>query len=427
MTGFVAFECRACGTRTAPEPAPRYACPSCAFEALDVVLDYAQLRATVTPQLIGARRDPSLWRYRELLPVGMPKDDEGPLRQVGGTPLYLSPRASARVGGGRIWIKDDGRLPTGSFKDRASAIVVMRARELGVDRIITASTGNAGVAIAAMARAAGQRAVVLVPASAPPAKIAQLMIFGAELYLVRGNYDDAFRLSRAASRELGWYCRNTGYNPFTVEGKKTVAFELAEQLACAQDGPEPARWRAPDRVYVSVGDGNIIAAVHKGFRELLELGFIERMPRLFGVQASGSAAIATTWRRKDERIDRITATTLADSISADMPSDGLRALRAVRDTGGEYVVVEDAAILEAMVALAADATVFAEPAAATAYAGLIHHAREAPIPKHEDVVVLVTGSGLKDVAAATRAVGAAPSTIDPSMDALRRALAKESP
>ncbi len=436
MGRFVAFHCRACGERTPPEPAPRFACPGCGFEALDVELDLAAIRRTVTPALIGARRDPSLWRYRELLPVAMPRDDEGPLRQVGGTPLYSSPRASARIGGARVHIKDDGRLPTGSLKDRASAVVAMRARELGVDCILAASTGNAGVAIAAMAQAAGMRAIVLVPAAAPPAKIAQLMLFGARLLLVRGTYDDAFRLSREASRELGLYCRNTGYNPFTVEGKKTVSFEICEQLTqqaaradsdpsraelSAPDAP-PSKWLAPDRVYVSVGDGNIIVGVAKGFADLLALGFIERMPRLFGVQSAGSAAIANAWRQGSEHIERVSSNTLADSISADMPSDGLRALRAVRDSGGDYLVVSDSAILSAIVELARDATVFAEPAAATAYAGLLHHAQESAIPPSEDVVVLVTGTGLKDVAAATRAVAAAPTTIDPSMSALRQAL-----
>jgi threonine synthase len=330
---------------------------------------------------------------------------------------------SARIGA-TAWIKDDGALPTGSLKDRASAVVTLRARALGAERIIAASTGNAGVALAAMARAAGITATVLVPASAPPAKIAQLLVFGAELYLVRGSYDDAFALSREASRELGIYCRNTAYNPFTIEGKKTVAFEICEQLTRALGEPRPGRWRAPDRIYVSVGDGNILSGVHKGLRDLLALGWIERMPKLIGVQAEGSAAIARAFQAGATEVAPVKAATVADSISADRPADGKRALAAARQTGGSFVVVDDEAILAAIVQLGRDAAVFAEPAAAAAYAGLLQHAADGAIGAEEQVVLLITGNGLKDVAAATRAAGSAP-TVEPTLESLERALARQ--
>jgi threonine synthase len=395
-----------------PPVGPTYGCPGCPSEALDVVLDL-----TSVSQNAIAIDDRSLWRYAALLPVSVPDAATGPLREVGGTPLHAAPRA-ARHTRATVWIKDDGRLPTGSLKDRASAVVAMRARDLGAQRLVTASTGNAGVAMAAMARAAGLEPVVLVPAAAPRAKIAQLLVFGAELYLVEGRYDDAFALSREASRKLGWYCRNTAYNPFTAEGKKTAAFEICEQLAGALGR---TGFAAPDRIYVAVGDGNIITGVHKGLSELHALGWIDRLPRLMGVQAAGSAAIANAFRAGSTRIEPVVANTIADSIAADRPADGWRALRAVRETHGNYLVVSDDDILAAIVALGRDATVFAEPAGAAAYAGFLADARAGNIEAREHVVVLITGSGLKDVAAAERAIDTAP-VIEPSLAALERAM-----
>lgn len=386
-----------------------------------MVIDHDAVASRCSPGRIAERRDRSLWRYAELLPVGLPPAGSGPLCDVGGTPLYPAPRAAAELGIRHLWLKDDGRLPTGSLKDRASAVVSVRALELGVERVIAASTGNAGVAMAAMAGAAGLSPVVLVPESAPAAKIAQLLVFGAELYLVRGNYDDAFALSREASQQLGWYCRNTAYNPFTAEGKKTSAFEICEQLTAELGAKDADRWRAPDRIYVSVGDGNIISGLHKGLKDLLALGWIHRMPRLFGVQAEGSAAIARAFDAGSETIEPVVAKTVADSIAADRPADGLRALRAATTTGGAYVTVSDEAITAAIPRLGRGASVFAEPAAAAAYAGLCQHAEAGAIGADEQVVALITGNGLKDVGAAQGATGSAP-VIEPTIADLRRAI-----
>jgi threonine synthase len=315
-----------------------------------------------------------------------------------------------------LYVKDDGRNPTASFKDRASAVVVARALELGVGRVVTASTGNAGAALAGMAAAAHLPATILAPETAPPAKVAQLLMFGAEVLLVIGNYDQAFDLTLEASREFGWYCRNTGYNPFTVEGKKTAAFEISEQLAVNGE-----RWRAPDYVFVSVGDGNIISGLWKGFRDLHALGWIERVPKLMGVQAEGSAACANAWRANTETITPVAANTLADSISVDLPRDGVRAVRAVRETGGAYIVVSDDDILAAMRDLARGLAVFAEPAGSTAYAGLVKAAREKAIDPAATMLVLNTGNGLKDVKSAMRAAGEA-LRIEPNLAALKRAV-----
>jgi threonine synthase len=403
---FAGYACSACGGQFGPDEAT-YRCPRCG-ENLEVAVEVSG----ASRQAIAASRARSVWRYASLLPVEPPEPETGPLYDVGGSPLYDAPRAAARLGVARLWLKDEGRLPTGSLKDRASAVVVQRARAIGASRIITASTGNAGVALAAMAGAAGIEAIILVPESAPPGKIAQLQIFGATLLLVRGSYDDAFELSDAAAQRLGIYCRNTGQNPFTVEGKKTVSFEIAEQLG----------WRAPDRVVVPVGDGNILVGVDKGFRELARAGLIERAPKLLGVQAAGSSPIAQAFESGSDEIVPVTTNTLADSIAAGRPADGRRALARVRASGGAFVIVSDEAILASIAALGADAAVFAEPAAAAGHAGLALALECGLVSRDEEVALLVTGNGLKDVAAATRAAKHAPRVIENSLDALASAL-----
>jgi threonine synthase len=268
--------------------------------------------------------------------------------------------------------------------------------------VVTASTGNAGAALAGMAAAIGQKAVIFAPKTAPPAKIAQLLVFGAEVLLVDGTYDDAFDLSVEASEAFGWYCRNTGYNPFTAEGKKTAAFEIWEQVIQVENlGSQPLS------IFVSVGDGNIISGIHKGFKDLIALGWLEQMPRIYGVQAEGSAAIANAFFAEDEEIKPVSATTLADSISVDLPRDGLRALRAATQTDGAYIKVSDQEILEAIAALG-QVGIFAEPAGATSYAGLVKALAGGVVEREAPILVLNTGSGLKDVQAARQSVGEAP-------------------
>ena len=231
----------------------------------------------------------------------------------------------------QLWIKDESRNPTASFKDRASAVVVARAQQTQVEVVVTASTGNAGAALAGMAAAVGQKAVILAPRTAPPAKIAQLLVFGAEVILVDGTYDDAFDLTIQAAQEFGWYCRNTGYNPFTVEGKKSAALEIWEQIICGEGLAKKGKNLS---VFVSVGDGNIISGIHKGFKDLAALGWLEQMPRLYGIQAEGSAAVANAYHSGKETIVPVSASTLADSISVDLPRDGVRAVRCCpRDRG----------------------------------------------------------------------------------------------
>jgi threonine synthase len=316
-----------------------------------------------------------------------------------------------------FWLKDDGANPTASFKDRASSLVVVRARQIGADTVVTSSTGNAGAALAGMAAAVRLHAVVLAPAGAPQAKLAQMLAYGADVILVEGNYDRATALSREVCRELSWYCRNTGYNPFTAEGKKTVAFEVWEDVQTKRIAIPPG---VPLSIFVSVGDGNIISGLHKGFRDLKDLGWLDFQARIFGVQAEGSAAIARVFQVGGEGIEGVQAKTLADSICVDMPADGVRALRAARETGGAYITVSDEQILHALAELG-QTGVFTEPAAAAAYAGYLKALETNQIGEEAPVLVLSTGSGLKDISAVQRIVPETP-VIEPTVEAVKRLL-----
>jgi threonine synthase len=401
------FKCTLCGDELDPKTT-RYVCPKHGDEGiLDTILDYKRINSTTSPDEISASRDFSIWRYAPLLPIDDATKFAPPLN-VGWTPLYRSTTLGANLGLSHLFFKDDGRNPTASFKDRASAFVVAKARELGVKIITTASTGNAGAALAGMSAAAKMPAIIFVPETAPPAKIAQLLIFGARVILVKGNYDQAVALCLAASKQFGWYCRNTAYNPYTVEGKKTASLELVEQLD----------WQAPDQIFVSVGDGNIISGLWKGLRDLRALGWIDKMPKLMGIQAEGSAACYNAWKAGTEKIEMVNAQTVADSISADIPLDGIRAVRAVRETGGAYLTVSDDEILAAIPEIARGEAIFAEPAASTAYAGLKKAVAQGLVKSDERVVVMLTGNGLKDIASAMKVAGAG-QVIEPTLDAVR--------
>jgi threonine synthase len=394
-----------------------YVCPRHGTDGtVDVVYDYPRIGETFDPASLASSPHRGMWRWRPILPVEAASP--APLLLVGDTPLHPSPRLAAELGLGRLWVKDDGRQPTASLKDRASAIAVVKAAERGAAVITTASTGNAAAALAGLCAAVGRRSVIFVPASAPPAKVAQMLAYGATVLAVEGTYDQAFELCLAAERRFGWYNRNTGYNPYMSEGKKTVALEVCEQL----------HWEVPDVIVVSVGDGCIIGGIHKGLRDLLALGWIDGMPRLLGVQAEGSNYLAEAWERGQDVLTKppIAAHTVADSISAGLPRDRLKAMAAVTATGGAFVTVSDSEILAAIPDLARGSGVFAEPAAAASLAGLRRAVADGLVGPGERVVVISTGSGLKDIAAARRAAedaGARPIEIAPDEDAVARAVA----
>ncbi len=410
------LRCTVCAASYVPEPG-RYVCTRCGdVGTLDVVYDYPSISNVLTPTSLAVNRDRSMWRYRPLLPV----EESAPVPRlgVGWTPLIEAKRLAQRWGIGRLWIKDEGRQPTGSLKDRASAVALARAAQEEAGTVTTASTGNAAAALAGLAAATGQTAVIFVPESAPEAKVAQLLAYGAFVMLVEGSYDDAFRLCQETVNRFGWYNRNTGINPYVGEGKKTVALEIAEQLG----------WDAPDAVFVSVGDGSIIGGVHKGFKDALAMGWIDRMPRIYGVQSVGSSYMAEAWLRNENVVQKppIKAGTAADSISADLPRDRVKAMNAVVDTGGGWVMVEDAAILEMIPMVSADSGVFPEPAAAAAFTGLAQVAAGAAggvaaVGPSDRVVVISTGTGLKDIRGVMKGIdriGAAPLPVRPGPDGL---------
>lgn len=422
MRKFLGYRCSLCGTEYSPAEVT-YTCPKDGGN-LDVVLDYKSIRKKFQPEDITSRGDASLWRYLPLLPVSEPQGASTPLHAAGWTPVFALPRLAEKLGLQHLWLKDESRNPSASFKDRASAILVARAQEIKADVVVTASTGNAGAALACMSAAVGQKAIIFAPKSAPPAKVAQLLIFGAKVILVDGTYDDAFDLTIKASEEFGWYCRNTGYNPFTAEGKKTAAFEIWEWWMETHrewhKKDNPLDDHPPLTIFVSVGDGNIISGIHKGFKDLLALGWIPNLPRIIGVQAEGSAAIANAFHANTETITPVSAKTLADSISVDLPRDGVRAVRAAKETNGTYVIVSDAEILYAIAKLGTQG-IFAEPAGATAYAGVVKAAASGVVGGEDPILVLNTGSGLKDVRAAMQAVVEAP-IIEPTLEALKKLL-----
>ena len=407
------YQCSLCGNHYDVNSI-KYTCPHDGGN-LNVILDYEAIKESFDIQDILAQRDSSLWRYLPLLPVSDPGGFGTPLRMAGGTPVYQPELIKQELGLQYFWVKDEGRNPTASFKDRASAIVVARAKEIKADVVVTASTGNAGAALAGMSAAIGQKAVIFAPKSAPPAKVAQLLVYGSQVILVDGTYDDAFDLTVTAADEFGWYCRNTGYNPFTAEGKKTAAFEIWEQVIL-----DITPKCQPLSIFVSVGDGNIISGLHKGFMDLVELGWLEHMPRIFGIQSSGSAAVANAFFADTEIITPVSANTIADSISVDLPRDGVRAVRAAKETHGSYVVVEDEEIIKAIAALGKTG-IFAEPAGATAYAGMLKALSEGLVTPEQPILVLNTGNGLKDIKAAMQSVQAAP-VIEPTFEALKKHL-----
>jgi threonine synthase len=416
MNNVTHLHCLLCGREYQPGEVD-YVCPEHGNEGiLDVRYDYERISSEISPDSLRDDRTPTIWRYRPLLPI-VPDAPLPPL-SIGWTPLYPAPRLGEQLGLSHLWIKDDGRQASASFKDRASAIAVVKAQERGADVITTASTGNAAAALSAISASVGQRNVIFVPESAPPAKIAQLLVFGSTVILVQGTYDDAFELCLQVAGEYGWYNRNTAYNPYMTEGKKTASYEICEQLG----------WHAPDAIFVSVGDGCIIGGLQKGLKDLLALGWIQKMPRLYGVQSAGSDFMVQAWESGEDVLTKapIAANTVADSISAGLPRDRLKAMAAVKETGGSYIRVSDDAILAAIPPLARASGVFAEPAGAASFAGLIAAVEQGLVGSDERIVVLNTGSGLKDIANAMKAVemaGTQAHRVRPDMDDVRQVMA----
>jgi len=405
------FTCVDCGKKYSVNRQVMYLCPVCSSQntgeqppsgALKTVYDYPEI-AKRSKRFKALRNN----AYIDILPISDPANLP-PLR-IGNTPLYRFTKIDGKRLPYVFFIKDDSQNPTFSYKDRASALVSAYAKESGIDTIVAASTGNAGSSIAGICASQGQHAIVLVPEKAPLAKLSQIMMYGAKILPVKGTYDQAFDLSIALSDKHGWYNRNTGYNPFTIEGKKTAAFELYDQM----QGEEI------HRIFVSVGDGVIISGIYKGFEDLMELGFLEKMPVIVAVQAENSDNLVRNM--ETDTFAAKASHTIADSISVDVPRNFNMARKFLLTYGGEWISVSDDEIMEAASVMARNTGIFAEPAAAAAYAGLLKYDKEDKLPASTNNVVMSTGSGLKDLKALRGSIEV-PEAIEPILQAVEEAV-----
>lgn len=389
------FECTTCGAKYEQDEAA-YICPKCEQEntpdlpprgILKTLYHYGKIKHLAKQQkLFDKLKDKE---FQELLPINSGRSLSW--LKIGKTPLYDISSATVPFHKGeqkvvfRFYLKDDSQNPTFSFKDRASELVCAVAREKGFDTIVAASTGNAGSSLAGICAAQNLQAVIFVPVSAPQAKLTQICMYGARIIPVDGTYDDAFELSIEATKKFGWYNRNTAYNPFTIEGKKIVSFELYQQL----------KREIPDRIFVPVGDGCIISSVYKGYEDLLKLGLIEKMPIIVAVQSAKSDNIVRNLN-SDKFISK-PSQTIADSIAVDLPRNFWMTKKFIEAYQGEAITVTDEEIMAASKTLSTKTGIFAEPAAAAAFAGLIKYSDLNKIADKSKNVVLLTGSGLKDL------------------------------
>ena len=407
------YQCFACSVVQAAD-FEGFDCPLCGGN-LDISYDYDEAATSIDKSFGKGPND--LFRFSALLPLKQPRPPF-PLR-VGGSPLYPVRPLDELGGMNGLYLKDETLNPSASLKDRASAVTIGRALDVHASVVSVASTGNAGSSLACLAAATGLKSVVFVPANAPVAKLTQMLAFGARVLAVRGSYDDAYDLCLSASTEFGWFNRSTGYNAFTREGKKTCAYEIWQDLG----------GRVPDRVMVSTGDGNTLSAIWKGWCDLRAVGLIDSLPKIDCIQSSLSAAINETVqrvRRNDVpevdwsalEVVQVIASTIADSISVDRPRDGLAAVKAVIQSGGEAVTVTDREILAAIPEMARATGVFAEPAAAAPWAGLKHMISKGQVARDELVVCIVSGSGLKDIGN-VRTIAGESQLIEPSLQAVR--------
>ena len=367
------YQCSECGRSYAISPQVMV-CPDCAVRQQPD----RPLRGVLVVALEGrVSRDFSVF---DLLPV---PERWFPSIPVGNTPLWAPERLRRRLGFPHLSLKDAPLTPTGSFKDRASYLVAAFARQHSLKQVVVASTGNAASSMAGVGAAAGLEVSIFIPKTAPQAKMVQSLQYGAHVTLVDGSYGQAYELSLESSRANGALNRNTAYNPLTIEGKKTVSLELYRQLP-----------RGPEAVFVPVGDGVILSGVYKGFEDLLQLGLIAQLPEIYAIQAEGSSAICRALAAEDFAVPR-TSKTLADSIAVDVPRGGYLALKYLRRYNGRCLTVSDDEILVAQKELASTSGLFAEPAAAAAFAGFLKQRED--LPAKCRVVVLLTGNGLKDI------------------------------
>ena len=387
MTNIKYLVCVVCGKKYETD-ADRLTCTCGGM--LDVVYDYKYIAENTSKEYYESCKIDSMWRYQHFLPVNQDEPVQSNLR-VGLTPLYHSESLRKKLGIRDFVIKDDGRNPTASLKDRASAIGVYKARECKKEVIGCSSTGNAASSLAGNAAAEGLKSVIFIPKRAPLGKVAQLLVFGAKVFSVDGDYEETFELSEKVIKEYGLYNRNAAINPYLMEGKKTVSLEIAEQLG----------WNVTDYVAVSVGDGCTLAGVWKGFKELYQIGLINKLPQLISVQAMGCSPINDTYRNLSS-ISKNESATIADSIAVGCPRNLTKAVRALQESNALTVEVGNEEIYQAIFMLGAECGVFAEPSSAIALAGIKKLTESGKIESDKSVTMIVTGNGLKDIQSAMR-------------------------
>ncbi len=398
------YRCTVCGKFFTPDEAS-LTCPVCGEKGiLDVEYDYDALKKVLTKEYFRNNRDYSMWRYAPLMGIEDTHIDK--MLRIGWTPLVKSYNLSKEIGLKELYIKDDGLNPSGSSKDRASGVAVLKAIEAGAKVIACSSTGNAASSCACHAAHMGLPAVIFVPKRAPIGKLTQISLYGATLVIVDGDYKAAFKLSKEAINKYGWYNRNAAINPYMIEGKKTVSLEIAEQLSF-----KPTDW-----VCVSVGDGCTVGGVYKGFYELHQLGLIEKVPRILGVQSEGCEPFVVA-SREHRPLQECEENTIADSIAVGIPRNPLKALRAIEKSSGAWISVPDSEILAAMSQLGRTEGIFGEPAGVACLAGLKKAIQEGIIKKDESVTFIVTGNGLKDPNNAQKAISK-PELMEPNINKL---------
>ncbi len=404
MSYIKGYRCTLCGKFFETQDA-LLTCPDCGEKGiLDVEYDYEELKKVLTLDYFKNNKDFSMWRYAPLM--GIKEDHIKEMLRIGWTPLNKSYNLAKELGLKELYIKDDGLNPSGSSKDRASGVAVLKAIEAGAKVISCSSTGNAASSCACHAAHMGLPAVIFVPKRAPIGKLTQISLYGATLVVVDGDYKAAFKLSKEAIAKHHWYNRNAAINPFMVEGKKTVSLEIAEQL----------NFKPTDWVAVSVGDGCTIGGVYKGFYELHKIGLIDRVPRILGVQSTGCEPFVVA-SKNHEPLKECEENTIADSIAVGIPRNPIKALRAVERSNGAWISVPDEKIIEAMALLGRKEGIFGEPAGVTSLAGLIKAIDTGIIKKDESVTIIVTGNGLKDPNNAQKAISK-PELMEPNIEKL---------
>lgn len=384
------YQCTLCHETYTPN-ADLMTCPTCGEKGiLDIEFDYESIKKTWNRSILKQSTDLSMFRYLPLLTI---KEKHLNMLNIGYTPLYESINLSAFLKIKKLYIKDEGVNPSGSLKDRASGIAVIKALESNHQTISCSSTGNAASSLACHAARIGLKTVIFVPKRAPIGKLNQLLIYGANLIAVDGDYKDTFDLSKQAIQHYGWYNRNAAINPHLVEGKKTVVLEILEQL----------KFKPTDWIVVSVGDGCTIAGVYKGIYDFYQLGFIKKIPKILGVQSEGCSPFVDSFLEHRDLMP-VDENTMADSISVGIPRNPVKALLAVKHTLGYWIKVSDQSILESMKLLGHYEGIFSEPAAAASLSGLIKALKEGIIKHEETATIIVTGNGLKDPENAKKAV-----------------------